>query len=77
VFCVVVFGGKYLQCLQDELIGEFTGKNTGWRVLSDKKIETSSQGTGKFLGVEAFMVATVVSGKLTASSPLETMRQRS
>jgi hypothetical protein len=43
---------------QDELIGEFTCKNTGWRVLSRGKIETSSQGAGEFFGVDAFVVST-------------------
>jgi hypothetical protein len=33
-----------------ELIGEFKGKNTGYRVLPDGKIETSGHGTGKILG---------------------------
>jgi hypothetical protein len=31
-----------------ELIGEFKGKNTEWRVLPDGKIETTAQGTGRF-----------------------------
>jgi hypothetical protein len=43
-----------------ELIGEFKGKNTGWRVLPDGKIETTAQGTGKILGVNAFLVSTSV-----------------
>jgi hypothetical protein len=46
--------------LQDELIGEFRGKNTGWRVLQGGRIETSSQGVGKFMGVDAFVVSTAV-----------------
>jgi hypothetical protein len=33
-----------------DLIGEFKGKNTVYRVLSNGKIETSGQGTGKILG---------------------------
>ena len=43
-----------------ELIGEFKGKNTGWRVLPDGKIETTAQGTGKILGVDAFLLSTSV-----------------
>jgi hypothetical protein len=43
-----------------ELIGEFKGKNTGWRVVPDGKIETTAQGTGKILGVNAFLVSTSV-----------------
>ncbi len=43
-----------------ELIGEFTGKNTGYRVLSDGKIETSNQGAGKILGMQAFIMSTAV-----------------
>ena len=43
-----------------ELIGEFKGKNTGWRVLPDGKIETTAQGTGKILGVDAFVLSTSV-----------------
>ncbi|MCL4429509.1 MAG: hypothetical protein M1167_02035 [Chloroflexi bacterium] len=41
-----------------ELIGEFTGKNTVYRVLSDGRIETSNQGTGKILGMDAFVMST-------------------
>lgn len=36
-----------------ELIGEFKGKTTGIRVLSDGKIETSESGAGMVLGKEA------------------------
>jgi hypothetical protein len=43
-----------------ELIGEFKGKNTGWRVLPDGKIETTAQGTGKILGIDAFLLSTSV-----------------
>ena len=43
-----------------ELIGDFKGKNIGWRVLPDGKIETTAQGTGKILGVDAFVLATSV-----------------
>jgi phosphoserine aminotransferase len=43
-----------------ELIGEFTGKNTISRVLADGKIETSNQGTGKILGMDAFLMSTAI-----------------
>jgi hypothetical protein len=43
-----------------ELVGEFKGKNTGWRVLPDGKIETTAQGIGKILGINAFLVSTSV-----------------
>ncbi len=43
-----------------ELIGEFKGRNIGWRVLPDGKIETTAQGMGKLLGVETFILATSV-----------------
>jgi hypothetical protein len=43
-----------------ELIGEFKGKNVGWRVLRNGKIETTAQGTGKILGVDAIVLATSV-----------------
>jgi hypothetical protein len=43
-----------------ELIGEFKGKNIGWRVLPDGKIETTAQGTGKILGKDAFVLSTSV-----------------
>jgi hypothetical protein len=46
--------------LETELIGEFKGKNTSYRVLPDGKLETSSQGTGKILGTEAFVLSTAV-----------------
>ena len=41
-----------------ELIGEFTGKNTVTRVLADGRVETSNEGTGKILGVDAFIMST-------------------
>jgi hypothetical protein len=44
--------------LLGELIGEFKGKNTVYRVLPDGKIETSGQGTGKILGIDAFLITT-------------------
>jgi hypothetical protein len=43
-----------------ELIGEFKGKNTGWRVLPDGKIETTAQGTGKLMGIDVFLISTSV-----------------
>ena len=43
-----------------ELIGEFKGKNVGWRVLPDGKIETTAQGTGKLLGIDAQVISTSV-----------------
>lgn len=46
--------------LELELIGEFKGKNTVYRVLPDGKMETSGQGTGKILGVDAFIMSTAV-----------------
>jgi hypothetical protein len=46
--------------LLGDLIGEFKGKNTVYRVLSDAKIETSGQGTGKILGMDAFLMSTSV-----------------
>ena len=43
-----------------ELIGEFKGKNTAFRVLPDGKIETTAQGTGKILGIDSFVLFTSV-----------------
>ena len=43
-----------------DLIGEFKGKNIGWRVLPDGKIETTAQGMGKILGIDAFLISTSV-----------------
>ena len=43
-----------------ELIGEFKGKNTGWRVLPDGKIETTAQGTGKLLGMDVWIISTSI-----------------
>jgi hypothetical protein len=43
-----------------ELVGEFKGKNVGWRVLPDGKIETTAQGTGKLFGMDVFLVSTSV-----------------
>jgi len=44
-----------------DLIGEFKGKNTAYRILSDGKTEVSGVGTGKTLGVNATMMFTAVS----------------
>jgi hypothetical protein len=41
-----------------ELIGEFRGKNTVYRVLPDGQIETSGQGMGKIMGVDAAIMFT-------------------
>jgi hypothetical protein len=43
-----------------EQIGEFKGKNIGWRVLPDGKIETTAEGTGKILGMDVWMISTSV-----------------
>jgi len=41
-----------------ELIGEFKGKNTVYRVLPDGQIETSGQGLGKIMGIDAMIIFT-------------------
>ncbi len=51
-------GGEVI--LLGQLIGEFHGKSTTTRVLSDGKIESTDQGTGKILGVDASSVWTGV-----------------
>jgi len=43
-----------------EAIGEFAGKTIGIKVLSGGKIETTGQGMGKILGMEATTVFTGV-----------------
>lgn len=43
-----------------DLIGEFRGRNTAYRVLSDGKLEVTTQGTGKILGMDAFIASTTV-----------------
>ncbi|MCW4001284.1 MAG: hypothetical protein NWE93_13705 [Candidatus Bathyarchaeota archaeon] len=43
-----------------ELIGEFKGRNTVYRVLDNGKVETSGQGMGKILGIDAYVVSTSV-----------------
>jgi hypothetical protein len=47
-----------------ELIGGFKGKNIGWRVLPDGKMETTAQGMGTILGVGAMVISTSV-GNMT------------
>ena len=47
-----------------ELIAEFKGKNVGWRVLPDGKVEVTAQGIGKILGKDAFVLSTSV-GNMT------------
>lgn len=46
--------------MSQELIGEFTGKNIVSRVLPDGKIETTNQGAGKVLGMDAIVMSTAV-----------------
>ncbi len=46
--------------MENELIGEFKGKNTVYRVLSDGEMEVSGQGTGKILGMDAFLATTSI-----------------
>ncbi len=42
------------------LIGEFKGKTTGLRVLSEGKMELNQQGMGKVMGIDGSMVTTGV-----------------
>jgi hypothetical protein len=44
--------------MDEELIGEFRGKNTAYRVLPDGKVEVMGQGAGKFVGTDSFMMST-------------------
>jgi len=46
--------------LSVDLIAEFKGKNTVYRVLPDGRMETSGQGTGKIMGMDAFIMFTTV-----------------
>ena len=46
--------------MEMELIGEFKGKNTVYRVLPDGKMEVTGAGTGKFLGLDAFVASTSI-----------------
>jgi hypothetical protein len=41
-----------------DMIGEFRGKASGYRVLSEGKVEVSQQGMGKLLGFDASMATT-------------------
>ncbi len=50
-----------------ELIGEFSGKNVVSRVLPDGKIEVSNQGTGKLLGMDAFIMSTAITSALNGT----------
>lgn len=43
-----------------ELIGEFKGTTTGTRILSEGKLESSGQGPGKILGIDASIAFTAV-----------------
>jgi len=44
-----------------ELIGEFKGKNTAFRVLPDGQMEVSGQGMGKIMGMDAMIIFTTIS----------------
>jgi hypothetical protein len=44
--------------LSQELIGEFTGKNVVYRVLPVGRIETTNQGRGILLGLDAYVIST-------------------
>lgn len=46
--------------MESVLIGEFKGKNTVYRVLPDGVMEVSGQGTGKILGIDAFLATTSI-----------------
>jgi hypothetical protein len=46
--------------MESVLIGEFKGKNTVYRVLPDGVMEVSGQGTGKILGLDAFLATTSI-----------------
>jgi hypothetical protein len=46
--------------MESVLIGEFKGKNTTYRVLPDGIMEVSGQGTGKILGLDAFLATTSI-----------------
>jgi hypothetical protein len=46
--------------LETALIGEFKGKNAVYRVLPDGKMEVTGQGTGKLLGMDAFVASTSI-----------------
>lgn len=46
--------------MESVLIGEFKGKNTVYRVLPDGVMEVSGQGSGKILGMDAFIATTSI-----------------
>lgn len=46
--------------MESVLIGEFKGKNTVYRVLPDGIMEVSGQGSGKILGLDAFLATTSI-----------------
>jgi hypothetical protein len=46
--------------METELIGEFKGKNTVYRVLQNGVLEVSGQGTGKIMGVDAMLLTTSI-----------------
>jgi hypothetical protein len=46
--------------MESVLIGEFKGKNTVYRVLPDGVMEVSGQGSGKILGLDAFLATTSI-----------------
>jgi hypothetical protein len=46
--------------MESVLIGEFKGKNTVYRVLPDGVMEVSGQGTGKIMGLDAFLATTSI-----------------
>jgi hypothetical protein len=49
-----------LSFLLGNLIGEFKGTNSSFRVLPEGRMEVSGQGTGKILGIDAMMFFTAV-----------------
>lgn len=46
--------------MESELIGEFKGQNTLYRVLPDGVMEVTGQATGKILGIAAFLASTSI-----------------
>jgi hypothetical protein len=59
-YCFVGSDEKEVKRMLGNLIGEFKGKTTGYRVLPDGKSELSQQGAGKILGIEASIATTGV-----------------
>jgi hypothetical protein len=47
-----------------EMIGDFKGKTTGVRVLSEGKLELSQQGMGKVMGIDGSLVTTGTSSPM-------------